>query len=425
MPSLLVYCRTSDTGLTSAARKTPGERESAMAGKALSKRHGAAPWLMAAALLAVGLAVATLLLTRSAERDRATGSDGLDATQSGCLRTGTLDSVDEVNAFVQKVRGDAAFAGGDVGASVQLQDGRRLFVFGDTLRAADFDGQKFVHNSMLVFSPGCGRVVVPADRGALIPDRSDGVGYWPMSIARVEHEGYDLVGVSVQRVQRTGGSDIFSFRILGPAAALFKVPRGGTPQLESVRDIGPDSVSTQRPMWGAAAVVDGGWVYLYGTSRSEGATTGGFALSVARVRPDHLLDTSQWTYWNGRSWDRRSRRAQILIPARGGVSETLSVFRRGSVWYAVSKRDEVLGQDLTIWRAPGPTGPFTAAPVVAKIPSDAVTGTLRYMPLAHPDLLPQPGSVVVSYSENNTDFATVQDDPRRYRPRFLRVALPD
>jgi hypothetical protein len=47
------------------------------------------------------------------------------------------------------------------------------------------------------------------------------------------------------------------------------------------------------------------------------------------------------------------------------------------------------------------------------------------MPLAHPDLLPEPGTVVVGYSENNVDPGRVVDDPRRYRPRFLRVPLPD
>jgi hypothetical protein len=114
----------------------------------------------------------------------------------------------------------------------------------------------------------------------------------------------------------------------------------------------------------------------------------------------------------------------VLVPAVGGVSQTLSVFERDGRWYAVSKRDEFLGTDLVIWSSPRPTGPFTAAPPVAQIPSDATQGRLRYMPLAHPDLLPQDGSVIVSYSQNETDVTKVGDDPFLYRPRFLRVPLP-
>ncbi len=387
------------------------------------------PWRVVPAGVILALALAGALLVLRAPGDDhdappTTSPAVSSAALEPCIHTGDLDTVRALNEFVTKARGSEGFAGGDVGASVELQDGRRLFVFGDTLRASDFDGQRFVRNSMLVFSPGCGQVVMPHDHGALVPDREDGVGYWPMSIARIERQGHDIVGVGLQRVRSTGGSGVFDFEILGPAVARFDVPRGGVPELQSVRDIGPDRADTNQPMWGAAAVVDGGWVYLYGTSRPADAGLNGFDLRVARTRPESVGDPATWQYWDGRAWSARARSAVELIDHRGGVSQTLSVFRVGRTWYALSKRDEVLGTDLTVWTAPSAAGPFTVQPASASIPSDAVSGTLRYMPLAHPDLLPEPGTVVVSYSVNNTDFEVVRDDPRRYRPRFLRVALP-
>lgn len=381
------------------------------------------PWRIAlAAVVVAALAGAVVVLRAPGERRAGAGPEP-SASLGSCIRTGALDSVAALNRFVTEVRGSDGFAGGDVGASVELQDHRRLFVFGDTLRSATFDGQRFVHNSMLVFSPGCGRVVMPRDHGAVVPDRADGVGYWPMSIARVQRGGEDIVGVGLQRVRMRGG-DVFDFQVLGPAVAKFVVPRGGTPELVSVHDAGPDRVDTDRPMWGAAAVVDAGWVYVYGTARPADAGLNGFSLRVARTRPESITDPTTWRYWDGHAWSRSERAAAVLIGYRGGVSQTLSVFKVGTRWYALSKRNEVLGTDLTIWEAPSPTGPFVAAPPSASIPSDAVTGTLRYMPLAHPDLLPEKGTVVVSYSVNNTDFRVVRNDPRRYRPRFLRVRLP-
>lgn len=341
------------------------------------------------------------------------------ASQTRCLPTGPIRDVADLNRFATTVRGGRDFAGGDVGASVALQDGRQLYLFGDTVRA----GGGFVRNSMLVFAPGCAQVVLPAGRGAIIPDRSDGVAYWPMSVARVARPGYDLVGVSVQRIHPTG-SGMFDFEALGPGAALFVVPRGGVPQLLGVHDFGPDSPDTTRPVWGAATLVEGEWVYLYGTARPPQATLDGFSLRVARVRVDDLLDPARWRYWDGARWSRDAGSARPLLAPGQGVSQTLSVLHRGRRWYAVSKRGEFLGSDLTVWTAAAPTGPFGGATVVARIPSDASTGTLRYLPLAHPDLLPKPGSVVVGYSENNTDITAVMDDPRRYRPRFLRVPLP-
>lgn len=346
------------------------------------------------------------------------------ASDTTCLPTGEITTVEELDRFARTVRGGPEFAGGDVGASVRLQDGRFLFVFGDTLRGPAFEGQRFVRNSMLVFAPGCAQVVLPDDRGALIPDRADGVGYWPMSVLRLQREAFDLVAVTVQRVQ-TVGRGIFDFEVLGPGVATFVVPRGQTPQLLGVTDLGPDRVDPARPMWGAASAVHRGWIYHYGTSREAVDPFGGFALRVARLRPDDLDRPENWSYWDGSRWQRDPDRAAELIPAQGGVSETLSVFERDGTWYAVSKRDEVLGTDLTIWTAPAPSGPFAVAATVARIPSDAATGTLRYLPLAHPEVLPRQGTVVVSYSENNTDATVVTDDPRRYRPRFLRVPLPD
>ncbi len=350
------------------------------------------------------------------------------AAVTECIGTGELRTVADLNRVVTDLRGSPAFQGADVGASVTLQDGRRLWLFGDTLRAPTFDGQRFVRNSMLVTGEGCLRVVLPADGGALVPDRrSNGssapVGYWPMSVAVEHFPGYDLVAVMLQRV-RTTGSDPFDFENLGPAVAVFVAAPDQTPQLLGVRDIGADSADLARPAWGAASAIHDGWLYLYGTAREPAPLVFGHSLRVARVRPEEVLDTGAWRFWDGAEWVRDAGAAVELIPATGGTSQTLSVFAQDDTWYALSKRDEFLGTDITVWSAPAPWGPFDSGRAVAPLPSDAATGRLRYMPLAHPELLPEPGTVIVSYSRNRTDVAEIIEDPLEYRPRFLRVRLP-
>lgn len=341
--------------------------------------------------------------------------------RGSCVVTGPVDSVEELNSFMTDVLRTPSFQGGDVGASVQLRDGRSLFVFADTLRSTPFSGRRLIHNSMLLLDGVCARVVPSPDGGAVIPDRGD-VGYWPMSAV---YAGPDVLAVTAQRVRRTDSvaDGVFAFDILGPSIAFFAVPPGDPPRLLAVRDLGPDVADTTRPVWGAATAAADGWLYLYGTSRPP-TWTYGFSLRVARTRPAALGDQDRWQYWDGQDWQADPSAAVELIDAWGGVSQTLSVFEENGRWYAVSKRGEVLGTALTIWSAPAPTGPFSVASTVAQIPSDAATGTLLYMPLAHPALLPEPGSVVVSYSRNNTDLGVVLDDPQLYRPRFLRVPLP-
>lgn len=387
----------------------------------------ARPALLAlVAVLALTAASALWWVERDPPGVRAEGSLGdSSATLTECVETGPLRSVDDANRFVRSVRGNGAFQGADVGADVALQDGRRLWVFGDTLRAADFAGQRFVRNSMLVIGDGCAEAVVPQDRGAVVPDRDERVGYWPMSVAREEHDGYDLVAVGTQRVRTTDAPDgAFAFESLGPSVAVFTVPAGGTPRLLAQRDLGDDDPDPARPQWGAAAVVHDGWAYLYGTARPDREGVFGFSLRVARVRPADVLDLDAWRYWDGRRWQPRADRAQVLVPAERGVSQTLSVFERDGRWYALSKRDEFLGSEVAVWQAASPSGPWDDGTAVASLPSDVDAGELRYMPLAHPDLHPEPDRVLVSYSRNDTDVGKVTADPFRYRPAFMVVRLP-
>ena len=314
-----------------------------------------------------------------------------------------------------------AFQGADVGADVRLSDGRWLWVFGDTVRAAECPEPRIVHNSVVVVDDLAADVVLAGDTGAPIPDRADGVGYWPLSVGRVARSGHDLVAVGLQRV-RSSGWGVFDFALLGPAIAFYRVVPGGRPELVEVRDLGADRVDRSRPTWGAAVAADPTWVYVYGT-RPGGLWVFGSSLHVARSRPSDLADPGAWEFWTGHGWATTPDPLGTLVPAEVGVSQILSVFERGGSWYAVSKRGDVFGTDLVVWKAPSPQGPFVAGPVVASLPSDE-DGVLRYMPLAHPELPAAPGAVVVSYSRNVSSMKTLLDDPGVYRPVFLEIPLP-
>ncbi|MGO4256068.1 DUF4185 domain-containing protein [Marmoricola sp. RAF53] len=340
-----------------------------------------------------------------------------------CLPFQPAKDVAGLNRQIARYRAQPGFVGADVGASATLSDGRSLWVFGDTLRPKRSEGPRFVRNSMLMFSPGCATVVMPSDHGAVVPDRKDGVGYWPMDLVAVPRGDHDLVGVSLQRVRATG-KGVFDFEILGPSYALFSVKPGKAPELLLVSDRGPDSTDPTKPLWGAALEEADGWLYVYGTANPDPKTVFGRSLRVARVRPEQVGLPDHWQYWDGTTWQAEESRAAELIGAVGGVSQVLSVFHRGKDWYAVSKRDELLGTDLVIWKAPGPTGPFTPSAPLATLPSNSSDGLLRYMPLAHPDLLPSPDQLVVSYSRNVSDLTRLLENPHLYRPEFLQVPLP-
>jgi hypothetical protein len=339
-----------------------------------------------------------------------------------CTATGPLRTVSQINRFIESADGVDEFRGADVGIDVRLPGDSSLWLFGDTLHGTPA-GDRLKRNSMLLFSPGCVRAVVPSGGGPVVPTRDDGVGYWPMSAWRVGTGESSVVYVMLQRVAAAPGVG-FEFVTLGPAVAAFRLTPSGAPQLMMLRDLGPDDPSTEAPEWGSASALYAGWVYLYGTSTRDLPGVHGFALRVARVRPAYVADQSRWQYWDGTAWGPEAEDAAVLIGEAGGVSQTLSVWLQDGRWYVLSKQDEFLGRQIVVWSGPSPTGPFGPPQPVADLPCDLETGELRYMPLAHPQLLPRPGTVVVSYSRNRANLGEVCADPTLYRPHFLRVVLP-
>ena len=347
--------------------------------------------------------------------------EGEVATYLDCLPYASPRSVAQINDFIAETRSTPGFVGGDVGASTRLSDGRSLWVFGDTLRPEEEPGPTMVRNSMLVMGNGCASVYRPEDQGAAVPDRDDGIGYWPMSVAAVPTDDGDRVAVGLMRVRATG-SGMWDFETVGSSVARFEVPRGGVPELMGVRDLGPDDSSLASPLWGAAFEVVGDRVYVYGTTHPDEPYVFGYSLHVARTTIEDYLDVGAWEFWDGTRWGDDPGAVATLIPAESGVSRVLSVFKQQGSWYAVSKRLDFLGHELVVWKAPSPTGPFVATAPDADLPTD--DKILQYMPLAHPDLLPRDGSVVVSWSVNALDPAILDKDPQLYRPKFLRIELP-
>lgn len=381
--------------------------------------HAAAPHPRRVAALTALLVALLLVLPPTSGLLR----DGPVRTHlSACIPTGPIRTVADLNRLVRETPGLPSLRGADVGVDTLLPDGRRVWFFADTLQSLGHQA-RVVRNSALLISAECARVLTGPDRGAPIPDRPDGVGYWPRSVVTASRPAGVTLRVFADRV-RPDPDDPLGFQTLGPAVAVFRVAHGRTPRFRRVVDLGPDRPGSDVPDWGAAAARAGGWVYVYGTSTRPIPGVHGFALRVARSRVADVEDPERWAYWDGAAWSADPGRAVALIDEVGGVSHSLSVFEKGGVWWALSKQDEFLGTDLAVWPAPHPWGPFGAATPLVSIPCDPATGRLRYLALAHPELLRRRGTMIVSWSRNDTDLAAVCENPTLYRPRFRRVTLP-
>lgn len=347
-------------------------------------------------------------------------TDGVDPGPS-CSTPGPRDAAG-MTRLIAQLDGEPTLEGADHGGSVALADGRRMFVFGDTVRDPQVVSPFMVRNSVLVAKDGCVKPMSADDDGAVIPDDGDH-GYWPMSLRATTAPGGTKVQVITNTVRDLGHRD---FETSGSNLATFEVPTNRMPRLVSHEPLGERTTDPRVPTWGAAMWDADGWTYLFGTASDATKSTAGWSLHVARTRPDALADPSAWEYWDGSTWVAGDRSAAQgdgarLIPSDDGVSHVLSVIRRDGAWYAVSKEGDFTGSWLTVWKAESVTGPWTKHRV-RRLTGD--TRTLRYTPLAHPDIAVGRGRLLVSWCESPTSEADYRSDPSRYRPRYTEIELP-
>ncbi|WP_139220374.1 DUF4185 domain-containing protein [Trujillonella endophytica] len=312
----------------------------------------------------------------------------------------------------------------DVGASAVLADGRVLWVWGDTIRKLGVQ-PRMVDNSILVTSGTCISQLVTEPKGPVLPPDPNGLSVWPMSVIRMEPgpeaaaDVTDVVVVYCTRVQR--GDRMWDFIVRGITVAVYEVGADGVPRLADAAQLTPDDPDLGAIHWGAASVLDGDWVYLYGTRNTGEAFVYGHELYVARVPATDPTSGAAMEYWDGATWQDDRGRAAPLIGAVEGVSQMLSVDVVDGRFLAYSKLGGDPNDWAAIWTADGPAGPFGPGRPVLESPSGLDEGYLQYTPLAHPDIPTTPGNLLVSVSRNVSDYDLLLRRPDLGRPLFAEI----
>lgn len=314
----------------------------------------------------------------------------------------------------------------DVGASAVLSDGRVLWVYGDTLREESMD-PRLVDNSVLVTSGTCMSQLITDDLGPTFPRGDAGLSHWPMSVVRLDPTAADdpdvrdVVVVYLSRIQR--GDRQWDFMFRGTTVAVLTVAEDGVPRLTDMQYLTPDSVAYDQINWGAAATVDGEWLYLYGTRDTGEPSVFGRELYVSRMPVGEPTDPDAMQFWDGTQWQGHSSRIVPVLGAVEGTSQTLSVDRVDGRWTAISKRGGDLADSITMWTSDQPYGPWTATDV-ADSPNGQGDGNLQYTPLSHPDIRTTSGRLLVSVSRNTSGIEELFARPQLGRVLFTEVARP-
>jgi hypothetical protein len=345
------------------------------------------------------------------------------------------------------------WSGGDGAQSLVLPDGSTMWFFADTyLGTVDPDGTRpplgtgLAHNSAVLYRAGtlgpayaappggtgysytgdytwaAPPPAYPASRYEVINGDQvidHGVVYKFYQLAdRDLHPdgfGYKLVGTVIESFTVTAGSDVLT-------------PAGGTPV-----DV-QDSAGSNPVIWGAATLVSGGYIYIYGVRPYNGSASP-FPLYLARVPVGGLAAGAAWQYFDGTPGCSASAGAwtsdpQAATALRDGVSAGFSVTDVDGTYVLLTNdtSSAVTSSNAVAYYARCPAGFSAGSPEYSIYRPALPDGYLAY----EYRIVPQFSSgrdVLVSYSVDTlrVDGSCLNEnfyDAALYRPRFLAIRLP-
>lgn len=186
-----------------------------------------------------------------------------------------------------------------------------------------------------------------------------------------------------------------------------------------------------------AAVKAQAWWYIYGYRdvqrdgrRSQQKRQAYLMrLPLQPLARDSASALAQAEFWDGRGW---SSQADSAAPLFTGFQSEGSVHYHAPTqsYWMVYTADDFSGQ-VMLRTAPHPSGPWSSAQVLFRMPEHGQDGIFCYAAKAHPQLksfLPSHLSehaVVIAYACNTFEPPKLESRPDVYLPRFVAVQIDD
>ncbi|MBT4412137.1 MAG: DUF4185 domain-containing protein [Bacteroidetes bacterium] len=378
-----------------------------------------------------------------------------------------------VENAIPDVEWDAAFTrtegwtGGDVAGTVNMGDGRTVWMFGDSWigkvgEGKHVGGSHMINNVIAIHdSSELGSVRAPLYKDIhfawgpnnsenkptawIIPKtRTDGEWYWPSGggVVIPGCNGTQKLIVFLFHLARRGEEDSsWNFKHIGSAMAIVDdaqetIEKWKTRQLTIPYSTKPESAthihSPRTINWGVSAILQikeplhekSGFLYIYGIDDSEVLNK---KLFLARVYPDDVEKLDQWQFFSGE--DNWSAFLGDAISIAENVPSELSVnedVRLNADTFVMVHSEPLFGRKIMIRRAPNPEGPWSDPEPIYTVPGlDRGKEYFTYAAKGHLHLSRQ-NELLVTYIINANSIWEMAIDAAIYRPRFIRASLhPD
>lgn len=335
-------------------------------------------------------------------------------------------------------KNDWTWSGGDQMTSLKTPSGSIYWSTGDNMRGtqnsetgAYNSGAYMVSNSLLLQE---GSSLVPAafdnsrdpETGHFMPIVPDPATATPQNQHRYWTQGMFWANGSLyvmcQQVKAT--SEGLGFDLTGVVFAKFHEIYNGKLKPVSMIVTPSTGVNVGKTAAGAQyaadAVVQGGYIYLYGYSHTEDQYIPSFSY-VARVPFSRVETPAAWTYWDGAIWNTKMSAAKPIIG-----SQISSVRFINGMWVVAHKPWNGYGDTVKIETSVNPYGPWTTKASFMSPAGQTPRGKnyITYGPMLHPEFSLTSGKLLVSVDRNGVSFwDDLLQDADLYKPVFTEVDI--
>lgn len=339
---------------------------------------------------------------------------------------GTDEKVVLDNTWVKKIMPDhgGGITGGDGSISIDLKDGRALFMWGDSFigdvnnDTRSKDSKLIVGNTFTtiddkgnVRSYYNGTKSHPVAYIPVSPKGDSECWYWPGN--GFVHDG--ILFLFMSKFKRTG-SGTFSFQYQG--CDLFSLDARS---LKIINKVNFPAANINDVHYGHAVLRDGNTIYVYGSKYSQTAMKASVHVSKAML---HKGKIEGWQFWDGSRWQSDPYKSRSLDGIRTNVSEQFSVFElKGKVVLVTQERlDKV--RDVYSYTSDHPVGPFRNEQKIYTVNEEnwAQDKMMTYNAMAHPQFQ-EGGKILMCYNVNTHDTKKLFEKASLYQPRFFWVPV--
>ena len=363
---------------------------------------------------------------------------------------------------------DAIFArkegwtGADGCYSVELGDGRTLWLYSDTwvgtiAQGKHAEGSRLVNNSIglqpavingkapkrdsLEYhwgkpgKDGKPRAWIEPDL-PLKADDPQAAGkswYWLLDGCMISPPGGGkklLVFLMHMGRKKEGGDGVFNFRMLGGALAVISNPLDAPSQWKITQAVNPhsrrkgsDDISWATALYHSEGEGPGepGTLYIYGIRDVKGLNK---QVVLARAPAARADDFSTWRFFNGKGWSGKSSDAVKITDEAVNEHTVERISFAGKNHLVLVESQPVFGRHVLVRTAAKPEGPWSGLKKVFLVRNleNGKHKRFTYAGKGHAHLS-APGELLISYVINSHNFWDMVGDTSIYRPRFIRVPL--